>query len=82
MVMILKVAGWLIVACGLLAIAPDLMWLPVIIKARNVSFKGEGIMAKLKRFHKFVQWSEGPWGAYVEIFWLVLMLALILRIGR
>lgn len=57
----------LLIACGVLGAAPDLLWLPYWI------WELQGKPRKLDpigRFLAWVQWSEKPWGYYVEAVWL------------
>jgi hypothetical protein len=78
---ILDEPAWLIFAGGFLAIAPDLMWLPAITKGKTAPRDQDSLLHLIRRFHAWVQWSEGPRGLYIEIIWFVLMLILIWTIG-
>lgn len=58
----------LLIACGILGAAPDLLWFPYWIwelhgKPRELDPVG--------RFLAWIQWSEKPWGYFVEGIWLV-----------
>jgi hypothetical protein len=58
----------LLIACGILGAAPDLWWFPywlAELKGKKVKFDPIG------RFLAWIQWSEKPWGYYVEAVWLV-----------
>lgn len=72
---------WLVVAGGLLAILPDVMWLRFFMTGRQ-SAKGnkKSWLNKLRRFHHRIQWSETSWGIYVEAVWFLAMLFLIVHV--
>lgn len=81
LVLIVDAAAWVILAGGLLAIAPDVMWLRFFISGRSsIKSNKNGWMNKLRRFHRWIQWSETPKGIYVEAAWFVLMVVLIVHI--
>lgn len=81
LVLIVDATAWVILAGGLLAIAPDLMWLRFFVSGRT-SLKGNknSWMNKLRRFHHWIQWSETHKGIYVESVWFVLMVVLIVHV--
>lgn len=68
----------LVVACALLAIAPDLMWAPGYLRIRD----GLQLPAyrSLKKWHKGIQRYERPWGIFVEIAWFVAGLWLLMSL--
>jgi len=58
---------WIIIAGGVLAASPDLMWLPDFIAAlRNQPKPAYG---PIRQFHHKVQWWTKPKGAYIEGIW-------------
>lgn len=67
---------WVMLLAGMLAIAPDAMWLPEILNNRPLKMKGSDLLSKARRLHSRVQWSETARGLYFEIFWLLIMLML------
>jgi len=79
---ILNIPSWLVIASGLLATLPDLMWLSAILRGKIDNPAGENLLAKINGFHKNIQSWEGSRGAYVEIVWFSVILAFILKIGR
>jgi len=81
--LVTNTSPWLIFACGLLGILPDVMWLPYFITGQPSKMSdSKNLLHLARRFHAWVQWSEGPRGLYVEIIWFVIMFALIWNIGR
>ena len=69
----LQPANWaLLVACSLVAVLPDVIWLPYYIADLKQQLKPHGAFA---RFSKWIQWGERPWGIYVEAVVLVGLLA-------
>lgn len=68
-ILILQPYNWpLLVACGVLGAAPDLLWFPYWV------WELQGKPRKLDpvgRFLAWIQWSEKPWGYYVEGLWLI-----------
>lgn len=70
----------LIIAGGVLAVIPDLMWM----RYRNEAFPDHlpkrTVMDRIRFWHQKIQWSETDWGRYVEIGWLVLTVTLIYQI--
>ncbi|HEY5549991.1 MAG TPA: hypothetical protein VIK37_02195 [Candidatus Saccharimonadales bacterium] len=78
----LNESAWLIIAGGFLGIAPDLMWLPAIAQGRVAPRNKGNFLHQVRRFHAWIQWSEGPRGLYVEIAWFGLVFILIWNVGR
>lgn len=59
--------------CGILGASPDLGWLPYWVQElKGKTIKYDPVSDFLVR----IQWCERPWGAYVEIAWLLVMLYL------
>ena len=73
---------WVVLAGGLLAISPDIMWLEFFLTGRP-SIKGnpKRIINRVRQFHAWIQWSETDWGIYVEAVWFVLMIVLIYQVN-
>lgn len=69
---------WLVFFGGVVAIAPDAMWLPNIVTGQPIKAKGSDIFSQVRRFHMRIQWSESKNGLFFEIFWFVLTLTLLL----
>lgn len=69
---------WLVIACGLLAILPDMMWLPYLILGRKTPAGGKSLLHRLRRFHLKIQWSETSFGLAIELLWFATMLQLFL----
>lgn len=69
-------AFWpLMIACGILAASPDLMWFPNYLRGlKGQKLKTNGAIASL---HSKVQWLTGPFGAAIELLWFLLALSLI-----
>lgn len=67
--LVLQPLHWpLIVLCGLIAVAPDVIWLPHYLADRRGEYREPSHFA---RFSKWIQWGERPWGIYIELAWLV-----------
>lgn len=66
----------LIIAGGLLGMAPDAFWLIRDFFPRTKKFYSRGWVKKLLGWHSRLQWSETGRGIYVEAAWLVLTLVL------
>lgn len=80
LVLIWQPAGWvLLIACGLVAVAPDAIWLPHYIADMRGETKPHG---KFARFSKWIQWGERPWGIYIEAAVLVGLFALFVQLVR
>lgn len=79
-ILIVQPMHWLlIIICALVAVAPDLQWLPYYLADKRGETKHDTRYAKL---FKWIQWGERPWGIYIEIVWLVASLALFVAIVR
>lgn len=67
--LVLKPDNWqLMIACGIAAAAPDLLWFPYWLwelrgKPRE--------MGTIGRFLAWIQWYEKPWGYVIEGLWLI-----------
>jgi hypothetical protein len=68
---------WLVFLGGLLAIVPDMMWLPDLLTGSPPSTKGDDLLSRIRRFHLRIQWSETKNGIFFEIFWFFLVLSLL-----
>lgn len=77
---LLQPANWvLLVVCGLVAVAPDAIWLPHYLADRRGNYREPSHFA---RFSKWIQWGERPWGIYIEAAWLIAFgLLLVSRIA-
>lgn len=66
---------WLsMLVCGLLAMSPDLMWLPEFVRAlRKKEAKARN---QLMHLHQRIQWGERVWGMAVEAVWMLLLIPL------
>lgn len=70
--------GWgLMIIAGLVALSPDLVWLPHYIANLKGSPKHHGWFA---RFSKWIQWGERPWGIYIEIVVFLIGLTVFINI--
>lgn len=64
-------SAWLVAVAGcLLAMSPDLMWIPGYIRALS-GHKQKAHTNLIIRWHKHIQWAERPWGFFVEIGWFM-----------
>lgn len=63
--------GALLIAGGILAASPDLMWLPDFINANR--HLPPPIYDPIRRFHARIQWFQRPKGAWVELAWFVVV---------
>jgi hypothetical protein len=69
-IVIFQPANWLlIIACALLAMSPDLMWLPPFIS--ELKHRPARQQNLIMRFHQSIQRHEYTWGYLVEIPWLI-----------
>jgi hypothetical protein len=67
-----------IIAGGVIAASPDLLWFPGWIK----ELRGETVNRNwLTRFLSWIQWGERPWGIIIEFFWFVLSVWLFFKIA-
>jgi hypothetical protein len=80
--LVLASPGWLVVACGLLCMAPDAMWLPEILQGKPPVIHRSTMVGRMREFHRKVQWQEFANGLYVEAVWFGVVITLILKIGR
>src|SRR5438105_2920335 len=74
---------WLILAGGLLGIAPDFMWLPFILKGKaSITSNKKNPMNWIRRVHLRIQWLETKRlvGLYSELIWFFLIIYLIYQI--
>ncbi|MGD0284212.1 MAG: hypothetical protein ABSB12_01260 [Candidatus Saccharimonadales bacterium] len=76
-IVILQPAYWLLMfSCAILAMSPDLMWLPLYIRElKHLPAKSTNW---LMRFHGNIQWGERSWGYLIEIPWFVLTFILLI----
>lgn len=66
--LIFQPAAWaLLIICAVVAVSPDILWLPYFLADLKNEKKEHSELAK---FLKWIQWGERPWGIYVEIIWL------------
>src|SRR5665213_1220069 len=49
------VPSWLILACATLAVLPDAMWLPHILKNQPIPFDGDEPLYLARSFHRWIQ---------------------------
>jgi len=68
---------WVILGGALMGVAPDLMWLPEILKGKKVKMKGKRLLYRVRRWHHSIQWSESPKGLLLEILFFILIINLI-----
>ncbi len=66
----------LILVCGIIAVLPDLVWLPYYMADLRQQPLEQGPFA---RFSKWIQWGETPKGIYIEILFFALLLTVLLR---
>lgn len=66
----------LLVAGGIVAASPDLMWFPLWLN--DIRHIPNRPLNRLEQFHSKIQWGERPWGYLIEIPYGVVM-ALILH---
>lgn len=64
----------LLVACGIVAASPDLLWLPYFIAELRGKMKPFGWYSRIA---KKIQWAERPWGMVIEVAWGLGMIVLI-----
>jgi hypothetical protein len=71
------ISPWLVLACAFTCMSPDLVWGWRFYKLKDISRILSEPMSLFSKLHLKIQWSETHPGAYVEVFWLVSVLALI-----
>lgn len=78
LIIVLRPEHWpVILAAGLCAQLPDLMWLPNYMRElRKIEHKTHNW---LQHMHKKIQWGERSWGFVVEIGWFLVIGPLLLR---
>lgn len=70
LIVALQPAHWPFMFAGaLLAMSPDLMWLPNYVRALRGTEKRAANF--IMRIHKRMQWGERPWGLIVEAVWFL-----------
>jgi hypothetical protein len=72
----------LVIGGGVLGIAPDLMWAPYLITGNRSTTHKKNPLHMARRFHFWIQTKEFVQGIYIEVGWLILVLALIYQIHR
>jgi hypothetical protein len=70
----------LILACGLLAILPDAIFLPYFVTGKTNDKYKLDILNKFRDFSLAIQKMETHWGLFVEIGWFLLMTLLIFEV--
>ncbi len=71
---------WVIVACGALAVVPDAMWLPHILRGRPIPMGDDRPLYYARRFHRWIQWSETKrLGILTESVWLAAMVIILFQ---
>lgn len=70
---------WVVALGGLLGMAPDIMWTHFFLTGKPAPIDNK-IMAAVKKFHLWIQWSETSRGFFVELAWFPLMLWLIYQV--
>lgn len=68
-----SVKAWVIVACAILAVPPDGMWFPQILKGEPIPMNGNTLLYLMRRFHRWIQWNESRRAFYTEIGWFLLI---------
>lgn len=68
---------WVIWGSMIAAASPDLMWAYYHLYIQKIKGK-KPRFDPLARFHSWIQWSQTPAGAFLEVFWFVLMGTIIL----
>lgn len=72
----------LIIAGGFLAILPDAVWLPEVVQGKPIPMNRPTLLHYLRRLNAWFQWSEPPYGKYIEIAWFILTLASLILVLR
>jgi hypothetical protein len=79
-IIIMQPASWFLLAvCGVVAVSPDLLWLPYFLADLKHEQKEHSKLAKLL---KWIQWGERPWGIYLEVIVFAVLLTVFLRTIR
>lgn len=65
---------YLAVGGALLAMSPDVMWIPYFLSNLRGNYRP---LSKLANLHKRIQWAERPWAIWIELLWLVLFLSIV-----
>lgn len=74
---IMQPTSWFLLAvCGVIAVSPDILWLPYFLADLKHEQKEH---SKLAKFLKWIQWGERPWGIYLEGIVLVGLLSVFLQ---
>ena len=72
---------WVIIACGVLAVSPDAMWLPHILRGRPIPVDGDKPLYWARRFHRWIQWNETKrFGIYAELVWFIVATVALIRL--
>lgn len=76
-ILILQPASWFLLAlCAIIAVSPDILWLPYFLAdLRHQELEH----SKLAKLLKWIQWGERPWGIYLEGIVLIGLLAAFLE---
>jgi hypothetical protein len=76
----LQPVSWvLLIICGIVAVSPDVLWLPYFL----ADLKHQELEhSRLAKFLKWIQWGERPWGIYIEGIFLVGVSAVFLGVVR
>jgi hypothetical protein len=70
--------GWILLAiCGLVAVSPDILWVPYFLADLKHEQREHSRLAKVL---KWIQWGEHPWGIYVELAALGALITLLVTI--
>jgi len=67
----------LLIACGIVAASPDLMWIAKFIHKVKTGEAFPKPKYLITRFHHFIQWGERPWGMAIELPWFAIFLTLL-----
>lgn len=72
-ILTMQPSNWpLLLLCAFVAVLPDAIWLPHYL----ADMRGNPIQpGPFARFSKWIQWGERPWGIYIEIAALAILLA-------
>jgi hypothetical protein len=57
---------FLVIFCAFAAASPDLMWIYYVYINPKLR-----LVHKIPRFHTWIQWSQTPKGAYIEVMWFL-----------